>query len=737
MLSFMRSSGSEGRRRIERSRHMNPVKRNTTRTVVLCSALLAAGCGSPGAKTGGAGASATHKAPTMDVTPTPTPIDSSCTTALGGPYTDSLPVPDQIVAAGDDYSARLQWGGPLTTEDHDNVEGYRVCWGPKGQSPSHGLMTVNRVIQLFGVQPGTTFVAYVQSVDNMGHVSAPAAPVEFGADSSRVDALRQQMTGFFDDFNAPDGPFDEMNWNTAYSWCDDPVVTQTFVTQTHARNLIGNNSHLPGGRPGCDRDQNISRARPIFDFTGREGTITFDFDGSEGERDTWYVSVFPYDGKPTDLIDITTHVTFDPGAGHPGRFLRISQGGNSLMVNRYDAQGNPVSPVKADFAYTHPDVQTVLAVMRHWVIKVSKDHASVSIDGQQIIDVPNLGLDFEKAIVTWDQFSYNPTKAGRPWAGLNFDNFGFDGPRSVPNVHNYKPQLRETDNLDVGWAASGSYQPDKTTTITIPDDISGASAAHLFYTIQNDYRPADADTISINGVAEPIPPVSSPTGITLGNGLTDNIRPFAIVQEISTSKLVTGDNTIAFHADQLRAENLHIEVEFPPGKMPAKFTQPLKYIPGPTLLDLPAIGPTMQVTLFNGKLNTGWSETEDVRKVTPTVSGTVTMGVSLDMFRPVIGSGLNLGISRAELLIDHKVWQTISTQAASPAPNAKNLIFTIDTTKLTNGLHEVWNVGYDSSGQAGRPGYPGGLTTSLDSRPGAEGGSAADDYAPFQINVQN
>src|SRR5262249_40068655 len=153
--------------------------------------------------------------------------------------------------------------------------------------------------------------------------------------------------------------------------------------------------------------QVIARPRAIFDFTNREGVIAFDFDGMGGGRETWYVDVFPSE-SPNDIVDITAHVSFDPGPGVPGRFLRFSQSGDSVIIHHHDKHGTrvPATPEKVDFVYEHPKSHLTPGVMRHWELHVAQDHAWISIDGQKVHEVDNLGLDFSRGYVEWAQFGY-------------------------------------------------------------------------------------------------------------------------------------------------------------------------------------------------------------------------------------------------------------------------------------------------------------------------------------------
>jgi hypothetical protein len=61
-----------------------------------------------------------------------------------------------------------------------------------------------------------------------------------GGDGRRVDRLREEMTGFFDDFNQPAGLPNELNWNTTFSKINDPDLQAFFVNpQLHTHTLVG------------------------------------------------------------------------------------------------------------------------------------------------------------------------------------------------------------------------------------------------------------------------------------------------------------------------------------------------------------------------------------------------------------------------------------------------------------------------------------------------------------------
>ncbi len=651
-------------------------------------------------------------------------IDASCETALSGDYEASLPVPAIVVVEGDDRSARFQFGGDLRT-DLDRTrdfEGFRVCWGPSTKDLRRGAIFANRVGQIFNLDNGEPLVAVLQTVDKHGNVSAPSEPVEFSASDERVKRMRREMTGFFDDFNASEGPLDELKWNVAFSACNDPTASHTYINKrSHAVSVLGNHTHMPGSIAGCDRDQNVARPRAVFDFKGREGRITFDFDGAPGVRSTWYVDVFPYESE-ADILDVTGHVSFSPGHGHPGRFLRFSQGGNSLKIHQLDRTGNPVHTVESDFAAAFPNVQLDSGgVMRHWELRVAKNYAAIYIDGVLVVENKDVDLDFERGIVHWSQFGYNPIKIGMPWHTFNWDNFGFDGPASKTVTHNYKTAFDRSDLFE----ARGNEPV--TWSVEIPDSLEGAKSARLFYSIQTpNYTWADTDQFTVNGQAVPIPEPTSEAG-TWEEGILAEAYPiYSTSVELPLAALQTGKNEFVFSTTASVFLNPHVEVYFDPGSAP-KYTQPAAYLENPAVPALEPLGPDHYFRTINGeamRLNSdgpydilgGGEENPDAPlTIASPLSGMITLQVGIRSTRQVQMFARNLGVERAELLIDGEVHSTVQTNAKVAAPGADDGLFEwnqpheggvefqFDASALGSGAHTLEVVTYDSEGNRGRP----------------------------------
>jgi hypothetical protein len=162
--------------------------------------------------------------------------------------------------------------------------GYVVSWGIVGDSVVNKIQTPFSMTMIQPLTPGAMYWAHVQATSNDGSITGPSNTVQFAHDSSRVDALRTQMTSFFDDFNIPAGPLDETKWNFALSMCSDVNYTFPFINnQFHAHQAVSSPI-------SCEKGLNVLRPRSTFDFTGRTGTIVFDFDASVSQTN-WVSSL--------------------------------------------------------------------------------------------------------------------------------------------------------------------------------------------------------------------------------------------------------------------------------------------------------------------------------------------------------------------------------------------------------------------------------------------------------------
>lgn len=634
---------------------------------------------------------------------------SNGTVSAAGTVVATLPVPTGLAAEADDNNAILTWnGGPLRPDQTEaaGVQGYKVSWGLTGQPLSNVQLTTYHILQLQPLINGQQYQVQVQSMDNLGNLSAPSAILNFTGSSARVDALRSRMTAFFDDFNRPAGAPDELKWNVAYSTCNDPKYSAFFInSQFHAHSMLT--------ATNCDRGQAVSRPRQVFDFTGRTGTIAFDFDG-ERRRDQWYLDLSP------KFIDIGGQVNIEATnyPSDPGNVLRFHQNDNVVEILYIDSAGMEVSLAKTDWNPYAPldwlGLNTIPNVRRHWEIHLSQSKADITINGKTVLSAP-LNLPFSKAVVHWNEFSYNTRKSNEPFQLGHWDNFGFDGPKSGIETHNYR--TAGYGGLDFEEVSGGST----TRTINIPDSLAGEKAERLMFTLQMKtgwYKYDPNDRVVINGKSFPIP---QPKGVVSDpQQLVSAINPFSVVMDLPVGTLKTGTNTLQFFFASSGLNDVHTEIDFTAGAAPT-YTQPAQVNALVTVPNLPDVGPG---ALFE-KLNDTTVDLNGTVGEAPAafvyqLTGKVALKVGAHSDISMNATGKNPGIGRVELWLDKKpIW----VQDTGGTPQF-DTTYTLDTTQFTNGRHELFFVAYTPSGTASIPDY-------------FQGDTQSGDYYPVQINISN
>jgi hypothetical protein len=197
----------------------------------------------------------------------------------------------------------------------------------------------------------------------------------------------------------------ERDTNTAYSQCDIPDMSASFLNQQlHAHNLISSPSER------CDRGLTVVRPRATFDFTGRTGTIVFDLDGAF-HRQAWYLDLFPDKGVP---IDLNGHVFNEDKRATPIHGLRFRQQDQKLQLFVFDATGDPQRIVETGWKaedFPHMDrigggFSIVRNVRRPFVVKISQNFFSATIDGLMVLNA-TINLPFSMAQVQFNSYSYN------------------------------------------------------------------------------------------------------------------------------------------------------------------------------------------------------------------------------------------------------------------------------------------------------------------------------------------
>ena len=630
-----------------------------------------------------------------------------------------LSAPKILSVVEDDRLATLYWNSKTATYDAkydpDNRAGiysYAVEWGEVGKPFTHRALTSYRVIQLQPLMPGKTYQARVYHLDQDGRRSNPSKTVTFKHDAGRVEALRKQMNGFFVDFNEPMGPFDELEWNNAYSGCVGEGEGGQFVNpQFHAHNILASLQ--------CDRGVTNSRVREIFDFRNRTGTIVFDVDGGV-RRNIFYLDLLPHTRKR----DITGHVALDSTTARadPPDLLRLVQNESNIKLQYSDSSGRVRDlpniyrngACGRDLRWCKGEnLLTVKNIRRRFVIKISKSRYQVWINKILVVDASLINaltpraLPYEQAHVIWLHFSYNTPKANIRRALLHWDNFGFDAPAGFKKstiVHNYMNGLVGPKKHRYGGPQTTPTKP-YMTTIPIPDslahtDKTPALKAELMFTLQGaTYSWSNKDRVEINGTSYPVPrPTSRITGFRDSN-LVGAYIPHSMLMPIKVSDLKQGTNQIKFLFGPINVFNVHIELTFHHDKRP-KYTQPIRIFKSlPFRPKMIPIGPGMYISEIDKE--EAWTFRARGRgyiKARP-VSGTVELTLTGNSANEQTSTGVVKGMVLYDLYLDRKILRTARVDRFAPVASFYYK-YKLDTTKLCNGEHEIALFGYNKEGAA-------------------------------------
>jgi hypothetical protein len=562
----------------------------------------------------------------------------------------TLPEVGNYGAYGDDRLATVWWSAP-SNASAKGIVGYYVTYGDasNGGIYTNAKQTTNRIVQLQPLENGKSYNVKIQAVH--GSTVKVPTPGSWGGGTAdearasgrvskgvtltvtpsgtRVNNLRSEMTGFFDDFNTPAGGFDELKWNQATSACVEPGQTGAFINnQYHSHNqirsILGNDSTTY-----CDRAQMVSRPRATFDITGKTeanpGKIVGDFDGA-AIRDTWYIDLVPVDVRTNKIpLDITSHADVAHDGQADPAMIRIAQSNSNISIfyTDYATKQNlrakdtytacPDFKGDMDFSYygggdggwcggpvrsgsnmpvmgTGPWTRYFPSpnVRMQYRVEISPTKIKVFLNDVRMLeaDTPPGYANVKQYTVNSTLFSYNTGKdsALKPTTSLlHWDNFGFNGPAPTTVVHNYQDGLADglTPVLGTGTAVNKyiSGGATRTAKIQIPDPIKTPKEARLMFTTScfgyQDYNWKSTDSFTVNGTKYSIPsPATIQLPPVLNTVTAGHYEPYAIGVPVNSASLVQGMNEIKFSmgtaCDLL---NVHIELEYTKGTEPA-YTQP-------------------------------------------------------------------------------------------------------------------------------------------------------------------
>ena len=304
---------------------------------------------------------------------------------------DSLPVPRNVRAFGDDQNAIVAWN-PFTREEinQHKIVGYYITYRELGSTGPHRVRQQQSIdwaidtnsskypnaVQIQPLENGKEYEVHVQaargdwiktgvgplvhpveSVNNshpfLGYNLWPVANGEVSKKASttvlasydRVKEMKKRLTGFFDDFRLEAGAVDEKLWNTAATPCTVPNTGGSFINpQFHTHNQVASSFDFL-----CDRGGLVARPRATFDISAateeQPALIEFDLDGPTQARDTWYLDLIPLSTRTqTGLpVDITSHNdSFDFDQHDTPNTVRINSAKGGYHVAYYDRNRMPM-----------------------------------------------------------------------------------------------------------------------------------------------------------------------------------------------------------------------------------------------------------------------------------------------------------------------------------------------------------------------------------------------------------
>ncbi len=611
----------------------------------------------------------------------------------------TLSIPQNVTIAEDDRNAIIEWDSGVSTVVTAlpaGVGGYRILWGPVGQPYTKQGLTEHRRFQLQPLEPGVQYHAQVQAVGYEGDTSTPTPEILFQHSSARVDALRQRMNGFFDDFNLPMGLPDERNWNVAYSACTVPERNGFFInSQFHVHNSVTSSD--------CVKGMNANRPRANLSFADN-GTrsITFDLDGEKG-RDVWYLDLLPIKTDAYGYVD-------DFAISNPGGGLRVLQNGGRVQFVWIGSTGIPAFIADTDWnpfpSLEFAGREFISNVRRHWELRVSRTHAELFIDDRKVLETPpgTFNLLLDEYTVGWQIFTYNTPKGNHVNVLVHWDNFGFDAPAGTPApnvVHNYRMNNGGTDFIRVDRNDPPLRSP--TVHLNIPDVIEGSLQRRLMFTLQmwgsQTYAWSPQDKVIVNGHEFPLP---EPTSYGLnpvlrGPDVVAAIIPYTSIIELPPAVLVRGDNSIRFDLTKSGVMNIHAELEFPRNQAPA-YTSPAIHATGPALPNAVRIGPDVSVSRLGATEILAWMDhLDEPAQLNPTVAGIIPIEVNHHHAVALIGNGTNAGTIELGLVVDGQLRAVKRTDTTVASPGGR-YTFNLDTSTLNNGMHQLYVYGCNSQG---------------------------------------
>ena len=616
-------------------------------------------------------------------------------------------VPTSLLKTEDDHLCTLRWNGFPSNSDSAATK-FEVRWGLVSEGYTRSASTPYTGYQIQPIQNGEAYLASVRAVDRWGRASAWSPSINFTGNSARVDAIRAQCSvpgGFFDDFNVPAGKPDWTHWNFAVSRYTDETKNGFFINdQMHA--------HIMTASLRNDRSQVVARVRGNMLDLSDNGTRTvfIDMDVHPDIRNTWYLDFIPETSPVWDITNRSSVFFGDTDPYDPPNLLRFTVTGPQLGIQMSDSRGSALYASVVDISWQSKILAKGMSNMRRpFKFTISKTLAEAYCMGwdgvyYKILSAP-VNIPWDRARVHNTVFGYNTPKNGYAAWLWHFDNFGFDAPAGAApaqTVYDYRTKL-----------TNGSEYAVNNYVIKVPDAVLGWSH-RLFYTLskndgnQSSYRAGPTNAVIVNGQSFPI---------TLADDLT---RSRMI--ELPPGVVVQGDNTVQFNIVRSGAMNVHIEAVRPDldlSPLPDFSTHcEIWGCPPMPTLDL---GSDITITAIGSYQTWQWNF------VTPiAVRGSITIDSELRQSSCITATGQPAEADHIDFMVDNSVFLTVPVNAETPTLAGKYR-FTLDTKRLSNGVHELFLRAYTPSGTISCPNYFERNATN----------SGPNSYIPIKILVSN
>ncbi|GLR19495.1 hypothetical protein [Portibacter lacus] len=666
---------------------------------------------------------------------------------------------DHVATVEMDFKEGESFGGHLWDIDVDGTDpiGYLLEWWPdpldtiqmiKGEGCStgqhtgtkvfataespHKLVTASHMAQLQPIANNLTYHLKVTKLNSLGQAASNPTIVSFeGGDSTRVHLLKNSMT-FFDDFNLPEGPANELKWNNAMTPQTDPRFNMFFINkQCHSHTLNGTLNGAAG-----DKSQVAQRPRkPILIEENQRRHVVFDMDGIFSPRGVWYLDFNPME------TDLTGHMSFfdaNGDVGLPADLLRIRAKNHEISVSLINSAGESYQVAHANLPEFGRRMST--NVRRAFSLSLGSDGIEIKVDGTTVINTLFDEGNFSPGVyhLLWTTIGYNTSKDDNPYFLSHWDNFGFDGPDLDPFVtHNYVTRIIGTDLQK----ASTYNNQNPIFKIEVPDDIrpitsSISNEVWLVFTyMKNDYSYFDIgidDYLLFNGNKYDLPEApnnSRPLNNSLvgydGSAISNRIK-IGEVEMGGNSPVIIGENQVQFFAQNTGIVNVHIEIKCPENGAYPIYTPPSQIHPYKNHGDLPKLGVPTKIV----KIDSLYPSEEGDSLYSTELSGTVPVEIlagnrawagwapyllhSPAQSAELWSTGNTQGIKFIELYIKpvgsdsmpSLRLATITTNALAPAPQSR-YEFKIDTRKVNNGEYELFAIAENENGLKSHPNYDG------------------------------